>query len=175
MVVNSAPSSDRSEVWVAVQTRPQFEKKVAVELQRKAIHVFLPLLASKHEWSDRRQIVHRPLFPTYIFVRILQIPDTRIAVLRTNGVATFVGARGTGDPIPESEIESVRVLLTRGISFQAHPFLNVGQRVRVRGSSLDGVEGVLVSKNDDLSLVVSIQMIQRSLSVRIAGYQVEAA
>jgi len=95
--------------------------------------------------------------------------------LRTNGVTSFVGARGTGSPVPEGEIESVRALLGRGVSFQAYPFLNVGQRVRIRGGSLHGVEGILLENNDDLSLVVSIQIIQRSLSIRLAGYQIEAA
>ena len=120
-------------------------------------------------------MVQLPLFPTYVFVRIPETLDTRRAVLSTNGVTSFVGGRGSGVPIPECEIESVRTLLTRDVSFQVHPFLNVGQRVRVRGGSLDGVEGILLAKNDDLSLVVSIQILQRSLSVRIAGYQVEAA
>jgi transcription antitermination factor NusG len=139
----------------------------------KELEVFLPLLAAKHQWSDRRQVVQSPLFPCYLFVRLPETQDRRISVLSTNGVTNFVGFRGMGVPVPECEIESVRFLLNRGISFQAHPFLNVGQRVRVRGSSLDGVEGILVAKNDDLSLIISIQLIQRSLSIRIAGYQVE--
>jgi transcription antitermination factor NusG len=96
-------------------------------------------------------------------------------VLRTSGVAGFVGVRGIGIPIHDSEIDSVRLLLAGGVAFQQHPFLNVGQRVRVRGGSLDAVEGILLAKNGDLSLVVSIQIIQRSISIRISGYQVEAA
>jgi transcription antitermination factor NusG len=90
-------------------------------------------------------------------------------------VSKFVGDRGIGTAIPENEIESVRTLLKGNTPFQSHPFLSVGQRVRVRGSSLDGVEGVLVAKNEDRSLLVSVQIIQRSLSIRIDGYQVEAA
>ena len=170
---SNAPSN--SGVWFAVQTWPRYEKKTAAELQRKELEVFLPLLAAQHLWSDRRRMVQLPLFPTYVFVRIPETLDTRRAVLSTNGVTSFVGGCRTGVPIPECEIESVRTLLTRDVSFQVHPFLNVGQRVRVRGSSLDGVEGILLAKNDDLSLVVSIEIIQRSLSVRIVGYQVEAA
>jgi len=162
-------------VWVAVQTWPRYEKKVAAELERKELEVFLPLLACQHKWSDRRQTVQLPLFPSYLFVRIPETVDRRVAVLRTNGVIHFVGARIMGTPIPEGEIESVRLLLERGISFQNHPFLNVGQRVRIRGSSLDGVEGILVAKNEDLSLVVTIQIIQRSLAIRVAGYRIEAA
>jgi transcription termination/antitermination protein NusG len=164
-----------SGVWFAVRTWPRYEKRVANELQEKDLNVFLPLLASRRQWSDRKQTVQLPLFPGYLFVRIPETLETRLAVLRTNGVTNFVGVRGAGIPIPECEIESVRSLLTLGIPILVHPFLNVGQRVRVRGGSLDGVEGILLAKNDNLSLIISIQLIQRSVSIRISGYQVEAA
>jgi transcription antitermination factor NusG len=90
-------------------------------------------------------------------------------------VEQIVGARGIGSPIPESEMESLRILLSQSVDLQTHSFLNEGQRVRIRGSCLDGIEGVLVAKNNDLSLVVSIHIIQRSLAIRLSGYQVEAA
>ena len=162
-------------IWLAVQTWPRYEKKVAAALGKKQLEVFLPLVKSERQWSDRRQTVEIPLFPTYLFIRAPETFDSRISVLRTNGVINFVGARNVGTPVPPSEVESVRTLLARGIAFHDHSFLSVGQRVRIRGSSLDGVEGILVHKNDDLSLVVSIQIIQRSLSVRVAGYRIEAA
>jgi transcription antitermination factor NusG len=176
--LNNTSRSDHKEtslVWLAVQTWPRYERKVATELEKKQIEVFLPLTTSEYQGSDRRRIVHLPLFPTYIFVRAPGTFESRRSVLRTNGVINFVGMRNAGTPIMESEIESVRVLLKRGISFHNHPFLNVGQRVRIREGSLDGVEGVLVEKNDDLSLVVSIQIIQRSLAICVAGYRIEAA
>jgi transcription antitermination factor NusG len=171
--LHDAPCADTR--WYAVQTWPRYEKKVAVEFQRKAVEAFLPLLSSEHQWSDRRRTVQLPLFPGYVFVKIGPAPSARIPVLRANGVVGFVGSRGIGVPIPDSEIDSVRLLLDRGIAFQPYPFLNVGQRVRVRGGSLDAVEGILLAKKDDLSLVVSVQIIQRSISIRISGYQVEAA
>jgi transcription antitermination factor NusG len=162
--------------WFALQTWPRYEKKVAAELANKFVSTFLPLLKNKHQWSDRIRIVELPLFPSYVFVKIAPTPEARVPVLRTNGVMGFVGVRGAGTPIPESQIESVRTVLNRGVSFHTHPFLNVGQRVRIRSGSLQGVEGVLVGKdNDDPSLVVSIQIIQRSVAIRLSGYQVEAA
>lgn len=161
--------------WYAVQTWPRYEKKISAEFQRKEVETFLPLFSSKHQWSDRRRTVHLPLFPGYVFVRIGPAPRARIPVLRANGVVGFVGARGVGVPIQDEEIDSVRLLLAGGVAIQQYPFLNVGQRVRVRGGSLDAVEGILVKKNDDLSLVVSIDIIQRSISVRISGYQIEVA
>jgi len=162
-------------LWFAVQTWPRYEKRVAAELGSKSIDAFLPLQPAVHQWSDRLRTVQLPLFPNYVFVRIAERLDSRISVLRTTGVSNFVGPRGIGTSIPESEIESVRMLLKRGITCESYPFLRAGDRVRIRGGSLDGVEGTLVGKNEDLSLVVSIQIIQRSLAVRIAGYRVEAA
>jgi transcription antitermination factor NusG len=162
-------------VWFAVQTWPRYEKKAAGELQTKEIEVFLPLYPCKHQWSDRRRIVQLPLFPGYVFVKVVDHLDSRIMVLRTSGVTRIVGSHGTGTPIPDCEIDVVRKLLGRGVELRDHSFLNVGQRVRVRGGSLDGTEGMLVSKSDDLSLVISIQLIQRSLAIRLAGYRVEAA
>jgi transcription antitermination factor NusG len=175
LTVPSQVTFGASPSWYAVQTWSRFEKKVAAEFQRKEVEAFLPLLSSKRQWSDRRCEVQLPLFPGYVFVRIAPGPSARIPVLRANGVVGFVGVRGIGVPIQDSEIDSVRLLLAKGVAFQQHPFLNVGQRVRVRGGSLDAVEGILLAKNDDLSLVVSIQIIQRSVSVRISGYQLEAA
>jgi transcription antitermination factor NusG len=159
--------------WFAIQTWPQYEKKVAAEFHTKNIQVFLPLLASKRRWSDRYVVLQAPLFPGYVFVRIDESSNARIGVLRTNGVRGFVGAHGKGVSIPHSEIESVRLLLDSGATFQHHPHLTVGQRIRIRGGSLDGVEGTLLQKNDDLSLLVSIQIIQRSLALRVAGYRIE--
>jgi transcription antitermination factor NusG len=160
--------------WFAVQTWPQYEKKVAVELQRKEINIFLPLVPSKRKWSDRSTIVQSPLFPSYVFVRIDQLSNERIGVLRTNGVMGFVGVHGRGISIPEDQIESVRLLLASGVTFSHHSHLTIGNRVRIRGGSLDGVEGTLLEKKDDLTLLVSIRIIQRSLALRVAGYNVEA-
>lgn len=162
-------------IWFAVQTWPRYEKKVAAELMNRNVEVFLPLQGKVHQWSDRRRTVQLPLFPNYVFVRIAARLDMRIAVLRMNGIIGFVGARSGGTPIPDGEIIAVRHILDRGITYENYPFLQVGHRVRIRGGSLDGVEGILVGKNGDQSLFVSINIIQRSLVVRLAGYHVEAA
>lgn len=161
--------------WFAVQTRSKFEKKVARQLQEKEIEVFLPLVPERHKWSDRYATVHLPLFPHYLFVRIPECLNRRVSVLQTVGVEGFVGGRGAGTVIPDSEIESILNVLSNGIPFVNHPYLNVGSRVRIRGGCLDGVQGILVAKNDDLSLLVSIDIIQRSLAIRVTGYQIEPA
>jgi transcription antitermination factor NusG len=174
--VNSSPhSTTNNQEWFAVQTKPRHEKKVALELKEKQIDVFLPLLTTMRQWSDRKQEVEMPLFPSYMFVRLNQTREERTAVLRTNGVHSFVGMRGIGVAVPDDEIESVQKILLEGVNFTDYPFLAIGQKVRVRGGSLDGVSGVLTAINNDHSLIVSVQCIQRSLAVRIDGYGVEPA
>ncbi|HEY1463589.1 MAG TPA: UpxY family transcription antiterminator [Terriglobales bacterium] len=171
----SSYSTTNNQEWFAVQTKPRHEKKVASELKEKQIDVFLPLLTTIRQWSDRKQEVAMPLFPTYMFVRMNQTREERTAVLSTNGVHRFVGMRGIGVAVPDDEIESVQKILVEGVNFADYPFLAIGQKVRVRGGSLDGVSGILTAINNDRSLIVSVQCIQRSLAVRIEGYGVEPA
>jgi len=159
--------------WFAVQTRPRHEKKVSAELQEKGVSAFLPLISSKRQWSDRSRVVELPLFPQYVFVRIAQTLHTRVSVLRTNGVTNFVGTRGIGVAIPDEQIERVQTVVTRGIPATPHAFLNVGKRIRIRGGALDGLQGILTAVNGDQTLVVSVELIQRSIAIRIAGFSVE--
>jgi transcriptional antiterminator NusG len=164
-----------SKAWFAVQTRPRFEKKAALELQEKGIQTFLPLDSVKRQWSDREQTVSLPLFSGYMFVRISADQDLRVAVLRTNGVNNFVGARGIGTPIPDIEIEAVQTLLKQQVPFKIYPYLKLGQTVRIRGGCLDGIKGILTKVNGDQSLVISIDLIQRSIAMRVTGYDIEPA
>jgi transcription antitermination factor NusG len=159
--------------WFAVQTRPRHEKRVSAELQEKGISAFLPVISTTRQWSDRRRVVELPLFSQYVFVRITQNLVTRVWVLRTNGVTHFVGPRGIAAPIPDEEIERVQRVVAQAVAVAPHPFLNVGNRVRIRGGALDGLQGILTAVNGDQTLVLSVQLIQRSLAIRIAGFAVE--
>lgn len=159
--------------WYAVHTRSKCEKKVEAQLRDKQINCFLPALKEVRHWSDRRKLIYQPLFPGYVFVRIPDEDTTRISVLRTNGVAGFVGIQGQGIPIPDFEIESIQALLSSRVPFEPYPFLRVGQRVRIRGGCLDGIEGILTAKNSDRSVVISVNLIQRSLAVRVSGFDIQ--
>jgi transcription antitermination factor NusG len=161
--------------WFAVQTRPRFEKKVSLELQEKGIQSFLPLHSIKHQWSDRKQSVWLPLFPGYTFVHVEPVQIVRVAILRTNGVVNFVGAKGIGTPIPDGEIEAVQALLKQQIPFNAYPYAKLGQTVRIRGGALDGVKGILTRINGDQSLIITVELIQRSIAMRLTGYEIEPA
>jgi transcription antitermination factor NusG len=165
-------STDRLH-WFAVQTRSRHEKKAHAELQEKGVQSFLPLFAEKHKWSDRQRVVDVPLFPQYLFVRIAVSNDERISVLRTNGVVGLVGTKGSGIAIPDAQIERIQRVIDQKIPYNPHLYLNVGKRIRIRGGALDGLEGILTAVNGDQTLVVSVELIQRSLAVRITGFDIE--
>ena len=160
--------------WYAVHTRSRHEKLVVNQLEQRGIKTFLPLISEVHRWSDRRKVVQLPLFSCYAFVHMRLLPELWYKVMQTNGVLRFVGVRGEGIPIPESQIESLRAVLSSAVPYALCPFLQVGQRVRIRGGALDGIEGLLTARNGDRTLVISVEPIQRSIAVRVDQYQVEA-
>lgn len=160
--------------WYAVQTRSRHEKMVARQLQGQGFVTFLPLSQQLREWSDRRKVVEFPLFPGYAFLQMVYEPTGRLRVLRTEGVVSFVGTHGQGIAIPDKQIEDIQNVLASQVPFESHPFLKVGQRVRIRGGSLNGTEGMLVGQDSDRTLVISVELIQRSVSIRLQGYEVEA-
>lgn len=159
--------------WYAIRTRARHEKRVAHQLQDKGMVTYLPMLSEVHNWSDRRKDVDVPLFSCYSFVRLLHSAEAQLAVLRTPGVVGFLGTPGCASSIPDKQIEDIRTALAHNGACSRYPFLRVGQRVRVRGGSLDGIEGVLVALRDSRSLVISVGPILQSLAIRIEGYQVE--
>ena len=166
------PALLNSPQWYAIRTRSRHEKIVAEQLEKQSIEGFLPLVRRTHKWSDRTKEVELPLFAGYNFVRLTLCSPDRLRVLKTHGVAGFVGVRGVGIPIPETQIESLKTVLVKQIPFQEYPFLQVGQRVRIRGGALDGVEGILAQKGDR-TLVISVEPIHRSLSICVDGYRFE--
>jgi transcription antitermination factor NusG len=158
--------------WFAVQTRYRFEKKVVAQLNHKRCEVYLPLLTEHHTWSDRRKVVTTPLFPGYAFVHIDQSQDARYTVLQTAGMIGFVHFGGVVVAVPSKQIEDLQLLLQEKGLFSLHAFVQTGQRVRIRGGCLHGLEGMLV-QHEKGKLVISIESIQRSLAIEIHGYELE--
>lgn len=159
--------------WYAIHTRAQHEKSVTSRLESQGITTYLPLVTEIHRWSDRKKIVELPLFSCYVFVHMPLVPESWARVMRINSVLRFVGTGWAGVPIPESQIESTRTLLSSKLPYTVHPFLKIGERVRVRGGSLEGIEGILTARNGNNTLVISVEPVQRSLAVCIDGYSVE--
>jgi transcription termination/antitermination protein NusG len=161
--------------WYALLTRARHEKIVAHRLRESGVTAFLPLVTEVRRWSDRKKTVEFPLFSCYVFAKLSPTNQGRLTALRIDGVFSLVGTPGEGTPIPDDQIDAVKRLVEERLPWHSHPFLKIGQRVRIRSGALQGVEGILVSRTGESTLVVSIDAIQRSLAVRIEGYDVEAA
>jgi transcription antitermination factor NusG len=166
--------SSSAEPWYVVHTRYRFETRIAAQLQSKGIETFLPLLNETHRWSDRQKSVSLPLFSGYVFLRLASSAPVRTSVLQTQGVIGFVNANSHGDasPIPSAQIDDLRRLLAQKVPCALRAFLQVGQRVRIRGGCLDGLEGIL-AQSSQKTLVISVDCIQRSVAVTIEGYELE--
>ncbi len=145
---------------------------MVAQLNHKSCEVYLPLLTEHHTWSDRQKVVTIPLFPGYAFVHIDQSLNARQAVLHTAGLIGFVSFGGIVAAVPPKQIEDLQLLLQKKGLFSLHPFVHTGQRVRIRGGCLHGLEGVLV-QHEKGKLVISIESIQRSLAIEIQGYELE--
>jgi transcription antitermination factor NusG len=159
--------------WYALRTRSRHERVVIQQLSAQGFETFLPTITETHRWSDRKKQVEVPLFSGYTFVRFAYSHEERVRVLRAHGTVGLVGMQGVGVAIPDSQIDDIRKLLLNKVPLRKHGFLRIGQRVRIRGGALDGVEGILTAENGDRSLVISVDPIQRSLSIRVEGYEVE--
>ena len=136
--------------WVAVQTHIRSEKKAAEHLVLHGYECFLPL-QQKNEYKtpqtqkngEQRWMI--PLFPGYLFCKYkvqqsfrIEYAPAVVRVLRYDDIPIVV---------PDSEIESLFKVVTFGYSVDACPFLQAGQKARVKHGPLRGVEGYLVSVN----------------------------
>jgi len=156
---------DRESRWYAAYTIARHEKCVARQMEERGIDYFLPLYRSIHWWKDRRKQVELALFPSYIFVH-MALTD-RLRVLQLPSVVHLVGFNGRPAPLPESEIVALRGAASGNLCLEPHPYVKIGRRVRVRSGPMAGLEGVLLRKKERSRVVLSIDLIMRSVAVEV--------
>ena len=157
--------------WYAAYTSANHEKRVAEQLGVRAVEHFLPLYSSVRRWKDRRVMLELPLFPGYVFVRMAL--RERLQVQTVPGVARLVGFDGTPAALPDEEIGALRTSLGSAAGAEPHPYLTAGRRVRMKSGPLAGMEGVLLRRKGSFRLVISIELIQRSVAVDADAADVE--
>jgi transcription antitermination factor NusG len=162
---HALPISWLEQHWYAAYTCANQEKRVAAELDVRAVEHFLPLYSSVRRWSDRRVSLELPLFPGYVFVR-LALRD-RLRVLQIPTVVRLVGFNGHPAALPETEMEIMRSGFSQSLRAEPHPFLSVGRRVRITRGPFSGLEGVLKRKRNSLRVVVSLSLIRRAVAVDV--------
>jgi len=157
--------------WYAAYTSARHEKRVAEQMAGRAIEYFLPLYGSSRRWKDRRVHLQLPLFPSYVFVRIPM--RERMRVLKVPGVVHLVSVNGLPVPIPDQEMERLRMGLSASLRAKPHPFLTVGRRVRIVRGPLEGLEAILLRHKGEARVVLSLELIQRSITVDLETDAVE--
>jgi transcription antitermination factor NusG len=159
------------ERWYAISVRPRHEKMVARYLEYRGLNYFLPVYRSVRRWKDRRKELDMALFPGYVFVN-LNLRD-RLGVLQAPGVVQFVTFQGQPAVVPDSEIRALESSMSAGLRPQPHPYLCQGARVRVKRGLLVGVEGIMIRRKERFRLVLSIDLIMRSVVLEVDEADVE--
>jgi transcription antitermination factor NusG len=164
-------SAECQPLWYAAYTSANHEKKVAAEISRRGVESFLPLYRAVRRWSDRRVELEMPLFPGYVFVHLAL--RERLRVLQVPGVAKLVGFGGLPVALPDEQVEALRAGLDKQMLAKPHSYLVVGRKVRVVHGPLTGAEGVLVRSKGIYRVVLSLELIMRSVAVEVAATDVE--
>jgi transcription antitermination factor NusG len=166
-IANPTPSLQ----WYAIYTRSRHEKAIVARLDSRATETFLPLHRSRHTWKNGVHVeVDAPLFPCYLFARI-SIQD-RLRLLQTPGVLGFAATSAQPTAIPNVEIELLRTA-TEKFKAEPHPYLTLGDRVRIVVGPLAGMEGVLTRRKQAYRVVLSIEAIMRSIAVEVSEFEIE--
>ncbi len=156
--------------WYAAYTCANHEKSVARQLAERGFEHFLPLYRSMRRWSDRRVQLDLPLFPGYVFVRLAL--HERLRVVDIPSVVHLVGFNGLPAALPDEEMEILRSALLQSLRAEPHPFLTVGRRIRINRGPLAGLTGVLKRQKNRFWVVVSIDLVQRSMVVNVEAADV---
>ncbi|HET7104289.1 MAG TPA: UpxY family transcription antiterminator [Terracidiphilus sp.] len=167
---DSAPAASTAGWW-AVYTRHQHEKSVAEMLTAKGFDVYLPLYESVRRWKDRNKKLLMPLFPCYLFVR--EQLGGRLQIMTTAGTHNILTRGERLAVISDEEIQSISRAAEDPSRIEPYPFLHLGERVRVKCGTLQGIEGILIRKKNLCRLVISVQMLAQSASVEISASDVE--
>jgi transcription termination/antitermination protein NusG len=165
--------SDTSK-WYALHTRSHFEQKVYAGISGKSIEVFLPKVQVMSRRKDRRKIIFIPLLPGYVFVRFEMDPESYWEIIKTVGVVRMIGVRGMPTPARDEEIDSLMILNGTDRTVHNRTYMKTGDRVMIMEGPLKGLVGFyLRHKGQSEKVVVSVELLQRSLAVEIEDWALE--
>lgn len=160
--------------WYAVHTRSRFEQKVYTGIDGKSIEVFLPRIQVMSRRRDRRKKILVPLIPGYVFVNTKLDYEEHLNILKTIGVVRMIGFEGKPVPVNDEEIASLRILDGTDRTVQNRDFIKSGDRVVIMEGPLKGLTGFyLHHKGQSKKVVVSVELLHRSLEVEIEDWALE--
>jgi transcription antitermination factor NusG len=152
-------------VWFALKVKARWEETVVAHLRYRGYDPFLPTYVFKSQWADRVKSTELPLFPGYLFCQFDL--KSRLPILTAPGVNYIVGIGKAPEPIADQEIESIRTVVGSGLYYEPHPYLETGQLVQVEQGSLAGLVGRVIVQKNASRLIISIDLLKRSVSTEI--------
>ena len=157
--------NNKSNHWVAIYTKPRHEKTVALELAKKGFEVYLPLLRVRKKWSDRKKWVELPLFKSYLFGRINK--ENTISFVSTPGLVRIIKFGDKIAIVPNSSIDSIKLMLNGGYNPIPTDFFIKGDPVLVKSGPLKGLIGEVIRLDKHDRLLIRIDAIKHSISIDI--------
>jgi transcription antitermination factor NusG len=151
--------------WYALAVGYQHEQQTERALRSKGLETLVPMYSSQRQWSDRIKEIRLPVFAGYILCHFALMQ--RLQVTDTLGVGKIVGFGGTPAAIDDSEIDGIRLVMESKQPWAPWPYLKAGDRVRVERGPMRGLEGTLLRTKDALRLVISVELLQRSMAVEL--------
>ena len=151
--------------WFALQVRTRWEHSTAVLLSGKGYQTLLPTYQTKKRWNGRVKQMSAPLFPGYVFCEFDALK--RLPILITPGVISVVGRGRVPLPVNDGEIAAIQTIVASGFQAEPWPYLEVGQKIRIEGDSLNGLEGILIQFKGNNRIVVSVSLLRRSVALEI--------
>ena len=169
--------ADSAAQWFVVWTHSNSERLVHEQLGGRGFHTFLPMLKT---WSRRRgaqSMVDTPMFPGYVFLHHAIDKRSYAEILKARGIVRILGERWDRlTAVPAHDVDAIRRMTEAPVPVMPHAYLREGQRVRIAGGPLEGVEGILISTKPQKGLlVVSVDLLQRSVAVEVDCTQVRPA
>ncbi len=158
--------SEEKQAWYVVHTRSRHERKVRQEIANLSMEVFFPEYIAWSKRKDRRKRITKALFPGYLFVRTVLNPENRLALIKTPSLVRIVGIGNVPVPVPEYQIESVKILLGKGADLTPCSNVTPGQLVQVIEGPLSGVVGVVEQTRKQI-IIVNIDLVGRSVAARL--------
>jgi transcriptional antiterminator NusG len=164
--------STTDQQWFAIWVRSRHEQVVREQLEQKRFEAFLPTITKWSRWKDRKKKIDWPLFPGYCFARFN--PIDILPILKCTGVVNIVSFEGKPAPIPEFELESIRLLVGSELQYDPCPMIREGMMVEVVHGPLRGVIGRLMRKvAQHARLVLSVDLIGQAVSVEVDAADVK--
>lgn len=151
--------------WYAIAVKPQTERAVERALAQRSYETYFPVMTSERRWSDRVKRVECAVIPGYVFCRF--DGAVRLPIMTTPGVREIVGFGRQAAPVDEAELLALRRVVESGFPVENCEFLQRGDRVEVTGGPMQGLCGLLLEVRGQVRVVVSVELLQRSVSVEM--------